>query len=71
MALSVIEICAGAGGQSLGLHLAGFQHRLAVELDATAAETLRLNLARVEPDRDPAETVASATARMGVPYGAA
>lgn len=43
----VVEICAGAGGQSLGLHLAGFEHQLAVELDQTAAETLRTNLRRL------------------------
>jgi len=43
MALNVIEICAGAGGQSLGLERAGFDHLLAVELDPTAAQTLRLN----------------------------
>lgn len=43
MPLSVIEICAGAGGQSLGLELAGFDHLLALELDPTAASTLRLN----------------------------
>ncbi|GGK43390.1 DNA cytosine methyltransferase [Nocardia camponoti] len=41
--LSVIEICAGAGGQALGLELAGFDHVLAVELDRIAAETLSLN----------------------------
>lgn len=44
MDFSVLEICAGAGGQSLGLHRAGFQHKLAVELDERAAETLRTNL---------------------------
>lgn len=41
---SVVEICAGAGGQSLGLHKAGFVHQLAVEIDDTAAQTLRQNL---------------------------
>jgi DNA (cytosine-5)-methyltransferase 1 len=41
--LRVVEICAGAGGQALGLHRAGFAHVLAVELDPTAVETLRLN----------------------------
>lgn len=41
--LRVIEICAGAGGQALGLELAGFEHELAVELDPTAAKTLELN----------------------------
>ncbi|MCU1684635.1 MAG: DNA-cytosine methyltransferase [Amycolatopsis sp.] len=40
----VIEICAGAGGQALGLEKAGFTHKLAVELDANACETLRANL---------------------------
>ncbi len=39
----VVEICAGAGGQSLGLEVAGFEHELAVELDANAARTLRHN----------------------------
>jgi DNA (cytosine-5)-methyltransferase 1 len=39
----VVEICAGAGGQSLGLELAGFEHELAVELDPNACATLRDN----------------------------
>lgn len=41
--LSVLEICAGAGGQSSGLEKAGFHHELAVEIDRDAAATLRLN----------------------------
>lgn len=41
---TVVEICAGAGGQSLGLHKAGFKHELAVEIDPTAASTLETNL---------------------------
>lgn len=41
--LTVVEICAGAGGQSFGLEGAGFRHVLAVELDRDAAATLRLN----------------------------
>lgn len=41
---TVVEVCAGAGGQSLGLHKAGFQHSLAVEIDPTAASTLSVNL---------------------------
>ncbi|BDE58648.1 DNA (cytosine-5-)-methyltransferase [Rhodococcus hoagii] len=39
----VVEICAGAGGQALGLEKAGFEHELAVELDRTACDTLELN----------------------------
>jgi DNA (cytosine-5)-methyltransferase 1 len=39
----VVEICAGAGGQSLGLEKAGFEHAIAVEIDKYAAATLRTN----------------------------
>lgn len=42
-ALRAVEICAGAGGQAIGLHRAGFHHELAIELDANAAATLRQN----------------------------
>ncbi|WP_178030932.1 DNA cytosine methyltransferase [Pelagibaculum spongiae] len=38
-----IEMCAGAGGQALGLHLAGFKHAALIEIDHHACETLRLN----------------------------
>lgn len=57
--LSVVEICAGAGGQSLGLHLAGFRHELAVELNEKAADTLRANLTRIaERDGHPVPRIA-------------
>jgi DNA (cytosine-5)-methyltransferase 1 len=35
-----IELCAGAGGQALGLHLAGFQHKLLIEIEKPACNTL-------------------------------
>lgn len=41
--LSCLEICAGAGGQSLGLEQAGFEHELAVEIESEPCETLRIN----------------------------
>jgi DNA (cytosine-5)-methyltransferase 1 len=43
-AFEAIEICAGMGGQALGLEKAGFTHRLAIELDSNASYTLKQNL---------------------------
>lgn len=38
-----LEICAGAGGQALGLEQAGFNHAAVVEIDEHCCETLRAN----------------------------
>jgi DNA (cytosine-5)-methyltransferase 1 len=40
-----MEVCAGAGGQALGLELAGFKHLACVEADKHACATLRHNRA--------------------------
>ncbi len=38
-----IEICAGAGGQALGLEHAGFDHQALVEIEGPCCNTLRAN----------------------------
>ena len=43
MSFSVLELCAGGGGQALGLEMAGFHHAAAVEYEAQFCTTLRLN----------------------------
>lgn len=41
--LTSVEICAGAGGQALGLEQAGFEHVALVEIEKDFCNTLRLN----------------------------
>lgn len=38
-----VEICAGAGGQALGLETAGFEHTALVEIEKAACDTLLYN----------------------------
>ena len=40
---SCVEICAGAGGQALGLELAGFSHLALVEIEWRYCSTLLIN----------------------------
>ena len=41
--LRSVELCAGAGGQALGLETAGFHHAALVEIDKHCCNTLRHN----------------------------
>ncbi len=41
--LTSLEVCAGAGGQAIGLEAAGFEHLRLVELEPPACQTLKIN----------------------------
>ena len=43
MKLNCIEICAGAGGQALGLESADFDPEALIEIDKSCCDTLRYN----------------------------
>jgi DNA (cytosine-5)-methyltransferase 1 len=43
LTFSSVEMCAGAGGQALGLELAGFDHAALIEIEPAACATLHLN----------------------------
>ena len=43
MTLTALELCAGAGGQALGLARAGFEHVAMIDNDEYACQTLKLN----------------------------
>ena len=42
--LTCVEICAGAGGQALGLHMAGFKHVALIEYEQEYCDVLKKNM---------------------------
>jgi DNA (cytosine-5)-methyltransferase 1 len=43
MSLTSLELCAGAGGQALGLEAAGYKHKALVEIEKAFCDTLKQN----------------------------
>jgi DNA (cytosine-5)-methyltransferase 1 len=43
MSFTSLELCAGAGGQAIGLEQSGFRHEALVDIDSHCCATLRLN----------------------------
>ena len=58
-----LELCAGAGGQALGLEQAGFEPRALVEVDPHACATLRMNRPRWNVMETDLNTFAAGTYR--------
>jgi DNA (cytosine-5)-methyltransferase 1 len=61
--LVTLELCAGAGGQAIGLERAGIDHVGLVEIDETACSTLRQNRPKwnvIEQDLDTFDAAAFA-----------
>jgi DNA (cytosine-5)-methyltransferase 1 len=56
MKLTSLEMCAGAGGQALGLERAGFSHEGLIEVDNHACATLKLNRPKWEVYEEDLET---------------
>ncbi|MBG7607838.1 MAG: DNA cytosine methyltransferase [Verrucomicrobia bacterium] len=54
-----VEICAGAGGQAIGLENAGFEHLALVEIEEIACQRLRDNRPRTATSPSPAPPVPS------------
>jgi DNA (cytosine-5)-methyltransferase 1 len=64
--LSTLELCAGAGGQSLGLEQAGINHAGLIEIDAHACATLRLNRPHWNVPEQDLTKIADPSARMSL-----
>lgn len=64
--LTTLELCAGAGGQALGLEQAGIDHAGLIEIDHYACTTLRYNRPRWNVMEQDLTTLTDASAFEGV-----
>jgi DNA (cytosine-5)-methyltransferase 1 len=64
--LTTLELCAGAGGQALGLEQAGIHHAGLIEIDGHACATLRLNRPKWNVMQQDLNTFTDASAFKGV-----
>jgi DNA (cytosine-5)-methyltransferase 1 len=64
--LTTLELCAGAGGQALGLEQAGIDHAGLIEIDHHACTTLRFNRPRWNVMEQDLTTFTDASAFKGV-----
>src|ERR1700689_1660183 len=64
--LTTLELCAGAGGQALGLEQAGIEHAGLIEIDSHACATLRLNRPQWNVAEQDLNTFTGASAFEGV-----
>ncbi len=64
--LTTLELCAGAGGQALGLEEAGIDHAGLIEIDHYACTTLRYNRPRWNVIEQDLTTLTDVSAFKGV-----
>jgi len=64
--LTTLELCAGAGGQALGLEQAGIEHAGLIEIDSHACTTLRFNRPKWNVMQQDLTTFTDASAFQGV-----
>ncbi len=66
MRLTTVELCAGAGGQALGIQQAGFEHLALIDNDVHACRTLKRNFPRAKVIRVDLRKLANLSRFQGI-----